>query len=142
MPHIKNSAYIAHPPNEVFSLALDIQEYPKFLSYIKEVEILKTSTQYISAEIHIGLGLLNFSYICEIFYTEFNQISVQINSPYFLHFSAICKLETIDSTNTIIHYNLDSRLSNPVMEATAQLFLPYHAAATFRAFEHALNAKK
>ncbi len=138
MPRLKNKKELPYPVEKVFDVAMDIEDYPKILPYIRSVKILTKDKDRITASLTLGLSFLKFTYQCDIHYKNDTFIAVTSKEPLFNKFESKCFFKEADN-KTVIEYELDAQFNNPIFEFMAGMIMPYQTSATLNAFERYLR---
>jgi ribosome-associated toxin RatA of RatAB toxin-antitoxin module len=139
MPHLKDQKTLPYPVGKVFDTALDLEQYPRILPYIKSVRILSKSQDRMVGSLTLGLSFIAFTYRCDIRYKKNELIEVTSDEPLFRKFASRCTFEKADEGRTIIIYELDAQFVNPILEFLAGAAMPYQARTTLHAFERYLS---
>lgn len=139
MPHFKGNRIIRHPVERVFRLALNLEQYPHMLSYIKRVSILERDENKLIADISLGLLSISFSYRCEVIFSQNEKITVTSDSNLFKGFRSECIFKKIDDQTTQIFYELDANFKTRFLEIPAKIALPIHTLNTINTFEKYLS---
>ena len=76
MPSIHSSKIVSCSADDIYRVVADIEQYPAMLNYIKSVRILAKNENHMIAEVSVGVGLIQFSYECDITLTPPQRIDI------------------------------------------------------------------
>lgn len=139
MPKVTNSKVVDYPATKLYRAVIDIESYPRLLSFIQNVQILEKSDTSMKARVFVGLPVLTFSYDCLIDHKEPEYVKVSLISGPFKKLQAEWVFEPRDDNSCIIHYSLDSEFKNPIMEMTAGAIFANQLNQSIKAFSDALK---
>lgn len=139
MPSIHSSKIISCSAEAMYQVVADVERYPEMLNYIKSVRILETKGNHVTAEVSVGVGLIQFSYECAITLTPPHRIDIVSTKKPFKSLVASWKFTPLDPTSTKVDYALDSRFASALMERTAGMMLAQQLHYSLKAFEARLR---
>lgn len=139
MPRLSNTRIIAFSAEKIHRAVMDIESYPRILSFVQSVKILHQEAGLMNVRVFVGLPMLNFSYDCRIESKEPDYVKVEMISGPFKKLTALWKFESVDGTHCKVEYMLDSEFKNPLMELTAGAIFASQINQSITAFEEVLK---
>jgi ribosome-associated toxin RatA of RatAB toxin-antitoxin module len=139
MPTLHSSKIISYSADDIYRIVADIEQYPKMLNYIKSVRILAKNENQMTAEVNVGVGLIQFSYECDITLAPPNRIDIVSTKKPFKRLAASWQFFPLSPTSTKVDYALDSQFASGLMERTAGIMLAQQLHYSLSAFESRLR---
>ncbi len=139
MPQIFDTKIVPFAADNMYRAVADIESYPRILNFIRGIDILERSGDAVKARVFVGLPVLNFSYDCLVEFTEPESIVISLISGPFRKLQASWRFEPLGPERCKVHYALDSRFSNPLMERTAGAIFATQLNHSIKAFENVLK---
>ncbi len=140
MPQVKNSKIVSFPIETIYKTVIDIEGYPKILSFIQDLKILEKSENELKARVSVGLPFFQFSYDCKVTFLENEFVKIDMISGPFKKLHAEWVFErTTDINKTKINYYLDSEFKNPLIEAASGVIFASQLNHSIKAFEEAIG---
>ena len=139
MPSIHSSKIVSCSADGIYRVVADIEQYPTMLNYIKSVRILAKGENHLTAEVSVGVGLIQFSYECDIALTPPQRIDIVSTKKPFKSLVASWQFTPLSPTSTKIDYALDSQFASGLMERTAGMMLAQQLHYSLKAFESRLR---
>ena len=139
MPSIHSSKIISCSADAIYCVVADIEHYPAMLNYIRSVRILAQDGDHMTAEVSVGLGLIQFAYECDITLTAPHRIDIVSTKKPFKRLVASWQFTPLGPASTQIDYALDSQFTSGLMERTAGIMLAQQLHYSLKAFEARLR---
>ena len=141
VPKLSDSRQMPYPADHIFDVILDVAAYPQILPFIRNVQILSSASEQISARVKVGIPPLHFSYSCQIAYRRADYITITSTDRPFKRLQARWQFTPSEAHATLVHYDLDSCFASPLMEATAGRIFAQQLQQSIRAFEVAVKQR-
>ena len=84
---VSRSAILPYSSAQMFAVVNDIEAYPQFLNWCKEVEVVERASDQLSARMHIAYGKLAFAFTTRNTQIENRQINLELIDGPFSSFS-------------------------------------------------------
>lgn len=139
MPQVKGEKILPYAPEKIFGVVMDIENYPKVLSFIRNVEIVQRNNTETIARVFVGFKPLEFSYMCKITSIPFSHISITATDGPFKHLKANWNFEEIGENKTKVSYELNSQFKSRMMEVTGGMIFAQQLHQSIKAFEDVLR---
>ncbi|MES2985266.1 MAG: SRPBCC family protein [Pseudomonadota bacterium] len=139
MPHIKGEETLPHPAARIFDVAMDLENYPTILPYIKAVRILSHTSNSMKVTLVLGLSMLRFTHTCDIAYEKNVSIAVTSTNTLFKTFASRCDFVPVGNDAARLNYALNCQFANPIIELLAGTMVAPQAHATIKAFKQYLE---
>lgn len=139
MPSIHSSKNVSCSADAIYRIVADIEQYPAMLNYIKSVRILAKGENHMTTEVSVGIGLIQFSYECDITLTPPQRIDIVSTKKPFKSLVASWQFMPLSPTSTKVDYALDSQFESCLMERTAGMMLAQQLHYSLKAFESRLR---
>lgn len=107
------------PRRELYKLLMAIEEYPRFIPFIRAARILEKKGSETLAEISIGLGNIGFVYKCRVTETPFDEINIVDVAGPFRFLKARLTFEDAGTGRTKVGYEFESQFRSRTMNAIA-----------------------
>ncbi len=120
MPHVRDSRIFDLPQREIYALLMDIEAYPAFIPFVRQVKIVsQVKNKETVADIRIGSAGLDFSYRCRIEESLYDRITVKnVSGPFaYLHCEMI--LKPVSARRTEVTYIFESQFRSRLMNRLA-----------------------
>ena len=118
MRKIKRSAYVKHSSKEMFQLVNDIELYPEFLPWCNSTEIHESSSEIITASIHMKRGGLTASFTTTNRMKSYESIDLSLKDGPFNHFLGGWKFDDLGDDGSKIYFELEFEFKNKLLDAT------------------------
>ena len=59
MKHVKKSVLLAHSAHDIYALVIDVEAYPQFLPWCRQVDVLDRDEDGLTARLHLGFSGIN-----------------------------------------------------------------------------------
>jgi ribosome-associated toxin RatA of RatAB toxin-antitoxin module len=139
MPEIASERIVPFAVEKIFQAVMDIESYPRTLSFVRKMTILEKDESFIIARVSVGLPMLNFCYDCRIEPEQNRSVKVTLISGPFRRMNALWTFEALGPEQTKVVYALDTEFKNPLMEMTAGALFASQIHQSIRAFEERLK---
>lgn len=118
MRKIKRSAYVKHSSKEMFQLVNDIELYPEFLPWCNSTEIHESSSEIITASIHMKRGGLTASFTTTNRMKSYESIDLSLKDGPFNHFLGGWKFDDLGDDGSKIYFELEFEFKNKLLDTT------------------------
>ena len=135
MPQISSHRDVPYSADAMYAIVADIERYPETLRFIPSIRVLARSEGMVAARVHVGIGLLNFSYDCDIALTPGRRIDIHATKGPFEHLTAQWLFTPLPDGGCRVDYRLDSRFRSALLERTAGVTLGQQLDHSIAAFE-------
>jgi len=120
MPHVRDSRIFDLPQREIYALLMDIEAYPDFIPFVRQVKIIsQVKNRQTVADIRIGTRGLDFSYRCLIEESLYDRIAVRDVSGPFSYLRCEMILKPLSARQTEVTYIFESQFRSRLMNRLA-----------------------
>lgn len=119
MPTVDDSRLIRRPKKQVYRFLMAIEEYPKFIPFIRAARVVEKKGDVTIADVSVGLGPIGFVYRCRIVETPFDEINISAIDGPFRHLKARLTFEEQGRDATLVGYHFSSQFKSSAMNAIA-----------------------
>lgn len=140
MPRLEQSKILPFKAIDLFNLVLDVENYPKFLSWVDKVTILKKEHNQLIAQVDVKYSLLSQTYICKVDMIEpmdangLWQIIVQDVSGPFDYLNNVWIFKENDLGQSQVDFMIDFEFKNSLLKNLMNNVFDYAATHMFDCF--------
>jgi coenzyme Q-binding protein COQ10 len=141
MTHVQTTKLLGYSWSDLFDLVLDVQSYPQFVPYCRDVRLLSHRAEEPGKTIVVSRMIVGFS-VLEVGYTNRatgdaigRQISVEALDGPLRYLRALWRFEPRDDKRTQLHFSVNYEFSNPLFAAVASRVFAAMFSEILTAFE-------
>jgi coenzyme Q-binding protein COQ10 len=121
MPKLDFDRHVPHSPAQMFALVSDLTSYPRFIPNCRTVEVRPDSTPGISfAKMTLSFGPITQGYTSRVS-ADVQRLTIDAKATDgpFAYLISQWRFEA-EGTGTRVHFDLDFKISNPLIAAIAE----------------------
>ena len=128
--------YLAHSPNSVFKIVLDVEMYPEFLPWCIAVRVLDKTESRMIAEMAVGYKGIRETYTSEIKFTE-EELKIEVcavDGP----FSALLntwQFSEAQDGGCVVDFSIEFEFHSRLLQGVIGVFFEQAVARMVAAFE-------
>ncbi len=134
MAMIHRSAFVPFTCAQMYDLVNDIEQYPQFLPWCPNTEILSRSEQEIKATIHFAKGALAKSFTTENRLTPNQRVEMRLLEGPFRQLEGVWQFESIAGQGSRVTLNLSFEFNNKLLAFALGPFFHQIAASMVESF--------
>lgn len=125
MPIYSKEEELPYTTLQLFDLVSNIEEYPDFIPWCKEVNFLEKNDNIILANLLISYHGLQGSYTSKVYLHEENkEISVELAQGPFQHLYQSWKFTDIGNKMTLVEFDIDFKLRSFILDKLVSVVFP------------------
>jgi len=119
MPKVRDSRIFDLPLRDIYALMMDIERYPDFIPFVRQLKIVSQQGAVTQADIRIGITGLDFSYRCAITEQPYERIDIRDVAGPFAYLRCTISFEALAPDKTRVTYDFDSQFKSRLMNRVA-----------------------
>ena len=123
MPRLDFDRHVEHRPEQMFALVADLERYPEFISNCKSMQVKRdsgTPGDVRFAKMTLSFGPITQAYTSRVvFDAKAGTIDAKATDGPFKYLTSQWRFEP-EGTGTHIHFEIDFKISNPLLAAVAE----------------------
>lgn len=124
----------AYGPDQMFALAADIERYPDFIHWCRQIRVLSRDGNMLEIESHFGAGPIDAAFRTRAVAEPPHRLTISTDDPPFRRFELVWQFEAIgDGCRVVAEYAME--LHSPLIQALARFALPEAERKVVRRFK-------
>lgn len=134
MPVIKRNALVPYTAQQMFDLINNIGQYPVFLPWCKEINILSEGDNTVEASVTVAKGPWQKTFSTRNTLEPSARIQMKLLNGPFHYLEGHWHIEQIDVDSTTVHFELSFEFNNPLLSLTVGPLIHNVANTLIKAF--------
>ncbi|MFA4994976.1 MAG: type II toxin-antitoxin system RatA family toxin [Bdellovibrionales bacterium] len=135
MPQHSETRVLPYAIEQMFDLVADVERYPEFLPWCKEVRIIGRGKDGLVADMVVGTKLFSDKFTSQVVLDRPTAITVNYRSGPLSHLSTKWAFKAIDPKTCEVFFDVDFDFRSPLLHAAMTVFFDKALKKMVEAFE-------
>lgn len=134
MTTINRNALVPYTPHQMFELVNNIEEYPRFLPWCRETEIINRSEKEVEARLEIAWSGMHKSFTTRNYLHHYERMEMKLVKGPFRHLEGIWTFTPLGEHGCKVNLDLEFEFAGNLMDAVFQPIFNHIANSLVDAF--------